>query len=228
MSEPHRLELDVARLRASMTLPNRPATPDDELAAARAGGHDAGRAARWAQVCPSRFLRAQEVDLGADLEDETPDDRQARREAHRTLVRWIGDPAPPNLVILGPVGSGKTHAALAACRPAHDRYLAVRFLPVVEMLDQLRPGGPDGALEDLMGVDRLIIDDVGTEKVTDWTAERTYALINRRWLEERPTIATTNLQPGALGSAIGERTYSRLLGGATTIRLRGRDRRRTT
>lgn len=99
------------------------------------------------------------------------------------------------------------------------------FVPVVEMLDDLRPGGPEGYLSDLMGVDRLILDDLGLERPTDWTIERLYALVNRRWLEERPTIATTNLSPQALEEAVGARMFSRLAGAAVSIGIAGPDRR---
>ena len=64
-------------------------------------------------------------------------------------------------------------------------------------------------------------------KRTEWTAERLYALINRRWLEVRPTVCTTNLDPDQLREAVGERVFSRLVGnGAVVLRLTGHDRRR--
>jgi DNA replication protein DnaC len=141
-------------------------------------------------------------------------------------------------VLLGDVGTGKSHAAVAAVRPAFERGLEVRFLPVVELLDLLRPGGPEGVLYDLADVDRLVLDDIGMERATDWTMERMYALVNRRWLEGRPTIATSNL-PGSrrtapagydgvtLDGALGERTFSRLVGSSSVVvKLTGPDRRR--
>lgn len=133
----------------------------------------------------------------------------------------------PNLVLLGAVGVGKTHAALAAARADHERGLEVVFLPVVELLDLLRPGGPEHALDDVMHCDRLVVDDLGHERSTDWTWERLGAVVNRRWLEERPIIATSNLDPPELSAAVGERTYSRLVGdGAVVIHVAGDDRRR--
>lgn len=175
--------------------------------------HLADRRARaWAAAIPSRFAWAKIDDLDPDVAD-------AVRE-------WDAAGAGTNLVLLGPVGTGKTHAAVAAARLCAERGLDVAFLPVVELLDALRPGGPDGAMEDLTSVDVLVLDDVGSERPTDWTAERLYALINRRWLEERRTIATSNLDPDPLREAVGERIYSRLAGGAVAHRLSGADRRR--
>jgi len=172
------------------------------------------REVRWRAIIPRRFHRA-------DLSGFDP-------EVYEALTSWARRPAGRNLVLIGPVGTGKTHAAVGACRVAHWSGLNVRFLPVVELLDLLRPGGPEGALYDLADVDRLILDDVGSERPTDWTAERLYALLNRRWLEETPTIVTTNLGPAELEEAVGPRLFSRLVGNdAVVLALYGADRRRT-
>lgn len=173
---------------------------------------------RWRHVIPSRFQWAQ-------LEDLSPPAYDA--DVLASLTEWSRNPAGRNLVLFGAVGTGKTHAAVAAVRHAFSVGVGVVFTPTVEMLDMLRPGGPDGALEYLASADRLILDDLGSEKATEWTAERMYALVNRRWLEERPTIATTNLTPTDLEETVGARTFSRLIGsGAVTVRLAGKDRRR--
>lgn len=175
------------------------------------------RQATWQRAIPNRFQ-------WATLADFTDQDHDVRD----SLQDWARKPDGRNLVLLGPVGVGKTHAAVAATRPAHfDHGVDVRFLPVVELLDLLRPGGPEGALYDLADTELLVLDDLGSERATEWTAERLYALINRRWLEERPTVCTTNLEPDPLREALGERVFSRLVGnGAVVLRLTGHDRRR--
>lgn len=186
------------------------------------------RNATWQRAIPGRFQWAA---LG-DLADQPP-------EVVAALDDWASDPDGRNLLLLGPVGVGKTHAAVAAARGPHfERGTDVRFLPVVELLDLLRPGGPENALYDLADTDLLVLDDLGSERPTEWTAERLYALINRRWLEVRPTVCTTNLpatrrdapegyQGATLDEAVGERVFSRLVGnGAVVLRLTGHDRRR--
>jgi DNA replication protein DnaC len=129
-------------------------------------------------------------------------------------------------VLLGPVGTGKTHAAIAAARMRFDCGSEVRFLPIIELLDMLRPGGPDGALEALMSCELLIVDDLGLQRATDWTDERLDALLNRRWLEQLSTIVTTNLTPDTLLATVGERSYSRLRDGSVGITIAGEDRRK--
>lgn len=189
---------------------------DDELSRVRAVGGADLYLARWAGRIPSRFAWA-DLDAVATIHPTVID----------RLTEWALDPAGRNLVLFGPVGTGKSYTAVAAVRPACASGLEVQFLPVDELLDLLRPGGPDGALYDLARIDRLIIDDIGAERATDWTADRLSALINRRWLEERPTVATTNLDADALRVALGERTFSRLVGNdAVLLRLSGDDQRR--
>lgn len=182
-------------------------TPD-ELATRRA-------AARWGDQVPARFRDARMADLAGEGD-----------EVLRRLRDWSADPAGRNLVVLGPVGVGKTHAAVATCRGQAGAGRHVVFRPVVELLDDLRPGGPEGALAEAMAADVLVLDDLAAERVTDWTAERLYAVVNRRWMEQRPIVATANLEPDELAQVLGERMYSRLVGGAVVVRLAGPDRRR--
>lgn len=188
---------------------------DPDLAEHRAQGLAAMREARWRSIIPRRFHRA-----SLDRFDEP---------YHSELADWSRNPAGRNLVLLGPVGVGKTEAAVAACRAAHFAGLEVTFAPVVEMLDTLRPGGPEHALEGLTDTDRLIVDDLGSERPTDWTGERLFAVVNRRWLEHTPTIITSNLSPADLEEAVGPRMFSRLVGNdALVLRMTGPDRRRRT
>lgn len=139
---------------------------------------------------------------------------------------WLDGEMSANVLLLGAIGTGKTHTACAMAAQAWASGLRVLFLPVVELLDQLRPDGVKDALHKATNVDLLVLDDLGGERPTDWTGERLYAVINRRWLEERPTIVTSNLAPDALEKAVGPRVWSRLYHGALRLTVGGDDRRR--
>ncbi len=220
MTDPQRL--DPERL-AALARPPKPADldrlpADHEVAAALAVDMfaRARRVEAWTAAVPARFLDARLSDF-------------ADRAGHADLVAWSEpDEARPNLVLLGPVGVGKTRAAVAAVRGAFGAGSKLIFAPVGELLDRLDWRRPDSAawMAELMAVDLLVIDDLGAERSNEWTGERLYAVVNRRWLDELPTVATTNLEPDQLAEALGERTYSRLVGGATVLRLAGPDRRR--
>lgn len=186
---------------------------DPDLEALRARGLQEVRTRVWQQCIPSRFQWATVDDFTGQVRDD--------------LTAWGDDPAGRNVMLLGPVGTGKSHAAVAAARLRFDRGAEVRFMPVVELLDMLRPGGPEDALYRLADLELLVLDDLGSERPTEWTSERLYALVNRRWLEERPTICTSNLPPVELEAAVGPRVFSRLVGnGAVNLGLSGPDRRR--
>ena len=176
----------------------------------------ASRAVMFSERVPARFV------------DATLDDLADQPDRERELILdWADDPAGRNLILVGPVGVGKTHAAIAACRPLWVDGVDVEFWPVGKLLDELRPGGPEGELDRLTKVPVLIIDDVGSERATDWTAERMYGLVNQRWLTTLPIVATSNLAREDLIEKLGERVYSRLTGdGAVGVRLTGDDRRR--
>lgn len=164
----------------------------------------------WERCVPLRFRAARVEHV----------DEPVRTE----LVAWCAEQTG-NLVLLGPVGVGKTHAAVGVMRELMRSGRHPRFYPVAELLDLLRPGGPEGAAEQLAACDVLVVDDLGSERPTEWTAERLYALVNRRWMEERPIVATTNYEPDVLPEVLGERTHSRLVGDAAVLRLTGPDRR---
>jgi DNA replication protein DnaC len=220
--------LDLTAMQERIAGRGGPAEPIDEPERVLVPRRDALWTARRPGQIPRKFLDANLADFRGEPEDVRSD-----------LNGWAVRPDGRNLLILGPVGVGKSRAAVAACRRSHfhdDQ--TVDFWPVVELLDHLRPGGPPDALDRVMGVDVLILDDLGAERPTDWTFERLYALVNRRWLEELPTVATTNL-PGSrrtaptghdgptLDEVLGDRMFSRLVGGAVVVRLSGPDRRRT-
>ncbi len=168
------------------------------------------------RAIPQRYHRADFSDVR---------DAISAQSWHR-LVDWSRGAAGRNLIIGGPIGAGKTHAAVVACASAHmDRGMDVRFLPGVELMDHLRPGTGGMDLADIVDVDLLIIDDVDAIRPSEWTDERLYSIINRRWLEELSTVVTANLGPRDLADALGPRVYSRLAGGAVVIAMAGADRR---
>lgn len=71
----------------------------------------------------------------------------------------------------------------------------------------------------------LIIDDVGTERVTEWVRERLVSIINTRVGAGLATIYTSNLSPEELLEKLGDRVSSRVLDRATVVEITGGDRR---
>jgi DNA replication protein DnaC len=146
------------------------------------------------------------------------------------------------LVLTGPIGTGKTHQAYGALRriaEAGPHRFEMIATTAPDMYGRLRPGGSDKGTEHelkrLMRVPLLLLDDLGTEKLSEWTEEATTRLVNERYNECLPLIITTNFpvraQSGGastdLVTRLGDRLASRLAQTSTVVQLDGPDLRRT-
>lgn len=100
-----------------------------------------------------------------------------------------------------------------------------RLYAVPDLFDRLRAGYDDGSftatMRDCQECDLLILDDLGTEKPTDWVRERLFAIVNHRYEHEKPIWVTTNLGLDALERAAGERVVWRLLEAGDVIVANG-------
>lgn len=145
------------------------------------------------------------------------------------------------LVLTGSIGTGKTHQAYGALRriaEAGPKRFEMIATTAPDMYGRLRPGGSDKGTEHelkrLCRIPLLLLDDLGTEKLSEWTEEATYRLINERYNECLPLIITTNFAVRAasgdpspdLVGRLGDRLASRLSQTATLVRLDGPDLRR--
>jgi DNA replication protein DnaC len=83
----------------------------------------------------------------------------------------------------------------------------------------------DEMISALTSVHFLIIDDIGAEKMTDFVRQTTYAIINEREMEMRPTFITSNFSLQELNEHIDSRVASRIAGMCEVVELKGRDRR---
>ena len=82
---------------------------------------------------------------------------------------------------------------------------------------------PEGFFEELLEVELLLIDDLGTEFFTSFTASRLFALLNTRLLAGRSTVLSTNLSLKDLAERYTDRVASRLMGNFTALKCYGED-----
>lgn len=72
--------------------------------------------------------------------------------------------------------------------------------------------------------DILVIDDIGTEKYSEYVQAVIYTILNTRYEKMKPTIITTNLSSADMNSSYGSRILSRVASGVV-ITLDGKDMR---
>ena len=124
---------------------------------------------------------------------------------------------PRGLLLLGQAGSGKTHLAAAAANRLVQKGRNVLFIVVPDLLDELKSsfGGDETAGQELLRrakrAEVLVLDDLGTHNMSDWTRGVLFAILNFRVNEGLTTIATSNLDEVSLKDALGVRSLSRLL-----------------
>lgn len=157
----------------------------------------------------------------------TPDDR---------ITTWAEtfatDPADAqSLLILGPTGTGKTHLGWTAIKAASEASASPdwRAFTAADMYAHLRPNprrDSEDEFQGIAGVRLLLLDDLGAAKLTEWTEEVTYRLINHRYEQCLPGIYTSNVPPAQLRDVLGERIVSRLTEMCDRMVLKGDDRRK--
>ncbi len=119
------------------------------------------------------------------------------------------------LFLQGRVGVGKTHLAAAVANYAvsHQR-VSVYLDEVPDLLDHLRATfdpnqatGYDERFQLIRDVGLLVLDDLGTENATPWAKEKLYQIINHRYMEQLPTVITSNVDH----KKVEDRILSRIL-----------------
>jgi DNA replication protein DnaC len=122
------------------------------------------------------------------------------------------------LILQGQRGAGKSHLAYAIAERALGNGVSVFCHNVPELLDMLRAGYSDSSyndmINDLMNVELLVLDDLGAQANTDWTAEKLYEIINHRSRRLLPMVITTNANLDDDACGIDPRILSRLRDGS--------------
>ncbi|MCK5027928.1 MAG: ATP-binding protein [Candidatus Pacebacteria bacterium] len=134
------------------------------------------------------------------------------------------------LFLQGAKGTGKTHLACGYLKEYALQGQSIRFVTVPDLFLSIRAsfGGDtseEGVVDSWRKTQVLVLDDLGTEKLTDWAYQTLYAILDYRYREMLITIITSNYTKKKLEGKIGERLVSRFYEMCTTITLKGRDRR---
>ena len=107
------------------------------------------------------------------------------------------------------------------------------FTTVPALLESLKAtfgkvGEMDELKDKVLNADILLLDDIGTENLTDWASSVMFEIINDRYINERITLYTSNLNPEELEKRIGrngEKIISRIFGTTRPWQVVGKDER---
>ncbi len=136
--------------------------------------------------------------------------------------------ASKSLLFWGQPGLGKTHLALSIASVVLSRGFSVAYIPANDLFAQLdrerfSNDGDNDTLKTVLNCDLLILDDLGTEYLNAFIQSQLYTIINDRLLARRPSIISTNLEPGELDERYPRRLVSRIMGEYADFLLTGKD-----
>lgn len=135
--------------------------------------------------------------------------------------------SPFSLLLIGPTGTGKTFLARCMGAEALKKNKSVLYVNVNEYLNSLKPDYEGEPLKYYaVACDLFILDDLGTERITDYTNTEINYIIDKRLNDKKSTIITTNLMPDQIESNYLSSTYSRLVNAYDNEYLYGDDLRR--
>ena len=183
----------------------------------------------------ARIPRAYDGDTFADY-TVTATNKDAVDAAHMMVDGEIG-----GLFVYGVRGTGKTKlAAIIANEQARAGH-PVLFASVPDLMADIRASFDGGkTAETVQAVKEtpfLVLDDLGSEKMSEWVGEQLFCIVNHRYNERLQTVVTSNYSPTEIiahmatvngkGEVIddmqGQRIMSRIYGMCERVEIKGAD-----
>lgn len=135
-----------------------------------------------------------------------------------------------SLLFTGKTGLGKTFLSGCIARSLVEHGFSVVYDSVSRILSEFEAvkfgentEESRRSLQKYRDADLLIVDDLGTEMLTQFAMSTLYTLLNDRILEEKPTIVSTNLSPKEIRDRYSMQISSRLLGSFDILYFYGDD-----
>lgn len=157
------------------------------------------------------------------------------QEKVQDFIKNFEDPEEKNLIFTGNTGVGKTFLTNCIANEILKMGKTVLYQTAPVMFDRIneskfsKDNSQFDLYENILNVDLLIIDDLGTEKITDTKITELFTIINTRLLNQNhkitKTIISTNLNVDELFKTYTTRIGSRLAGYYRFLRFFGEDLR---
>jgi len=115
-----------------------------------------------------------------------------------------------DLLILGSVGTGKTHLSIGLINNIiHKALIYCRYVTEFELLELYTQKKFD-SFNGFKKVDILVLDEIGKRELQDWQKIQLEELISYRYNELLPTIYISNLETDEFKQFLGDRVTDRL------------------
>ena len=132
------------------------------------------------------------------------------------------------LLYFGKSGTGKTFTTGAITNRIRERGFTVLYMTAVELMDAVKEKDYSKNADDsetkyqlIKDVDLLVIDDLGTELATPYTASALFDIVNYRSGLEKPVIYSTNFELSQLSKRYHDRIFSRITGSVKLVEYFG-------
>lgn len=166
-------------------------------------------------------------------------EKQHQGKAFETAKKYaegFGTIIKNGLFFYGKAGAGKTHLAVSIARYIiEEKQVAVKFARVIDLLmdirrtynadEYFRTENETELLRKYSTIPLLILDDLGTEKSTEWSRQIFYQIIDSRWIDDKPIIITSNLSLRELAERFDDRISSRIGGSCEVFEAKPHDYR---
>ena len=135
----------------------------------------------------------------------TADKAQINQPVRRQLGAWLTKAEHrltkgQGLYMWGPVGTGKSMAAVAVVRELARLTDSIRWYATSDLMLELEnPYQRNDLIRRVSNVRLLVLDDFGTQVLTAKYSEWLDQIADARYRRQRSTIATSNVQPSLLG-----------------------------
>jgi hypothetical protein len=132
------------------------------------------------------------------------------------------------LLLHGPAGTGKTHAAVALFKRERERPPA-KFVSVARFLFEKKrqmSGPTDWREPDWRGVRFVVLDDFDKARLTEWAREELFIAIDTLYNRCVPIVVTSNLTPAQFAQHVGPYVADRLKEMVVPVPMLGASRRR--
>src|SRR5438876_10510681 len=155
--------------------------------------------------------------------------KTAKTRVEQFVNEWMPQLGVKGLVLMGGCGTGKTHLAVAALQEIiqSDKPGKLLFSNFQDLIQEIQasfdpesPVDKSEILRPLLEADLLVLDELGSQKPSNFVHDILYYVINTRYNNVRTTIFTTNYADD-LTDRIGDRLCSRLFEMTYPITLRG-------